>query len=830
MDHCTLPCNPIHGPLRIPFLGFNPAYQPPFKKFRSHSKLTDDEYYRFNFDKSERSLHDIDSLQQSWLFFGLIEETIGALLKRYRTPDSLQLLVDTSTPGNPVISTCCLREDFHEIHQSLHDFDAEEKEVHKQRAAELVNVTYGILRTKLDQTRRLAFKPSTAAHPGAEQSPITLSILCLCTYLSSLFGVHDATRRNRFEYLEQGLLEARMLRDGWCPSQVKRLSRALLPPSLYLVANMRRPDPHIDHALTDAAAGRQSCTGYQCFANQVRLEDYKTKHDAACKVDASGATCGFLAADHRQMFEWLKKGTLPLALYTDDPPKLRMYSSAARTRYVAISHVWAQGLGNQNANALPRCQLRRLSAMVNELYPSSQRPVPFWIDTLSCPTEPEEATSLAIVQMRNTYAGADKVLVIDSYVNMDTARMSDAEMLLRIFCSGWTTRLWTLQEGALDRDLYFRVRDINLNLAAVRARVRADPQGAGLDVEEVLEELGLGWFSLNAQPSTVGQRLIIIARAVRHRATSVAEDEALCLGTLAGIDMELLADPKVPPQERMRVFWEQFEAPPSMLVFWEGENLDQIGYRWAPKSFLGLAGAQVPGVQWSGFYERMEREQTKLIKGSGLEIQAAGLLMGVQDGMIGDVFWVRIEEGIWLHVTCCGDMGFLRRDERRIYMYRGEDTDGSAGTKVDTCLAIVLQDEMDASMLDGNDGRTTAQGLLAVVQRPLAGVLRAKPLTDVFVVGANWTLWDDEGFTWLREMAAKLDLSVRPDGNEGNVAWEDPFSKEGVVECRNIDGSEWWELDDQTIKQGDRWTYGYDGQHYVFQGLSLTCDQAWLIT
>lgn len=775
-------------------------------------------------------MRDIDSLLQSWLFFGLIEETIGALLKRYRTPDSLQQLVDTSTAGNPVISTYCLREDFHEIHQSLHDLDAEEIEVHKQRATELVNLTYRKLRTELDQTRRLAFKPSTAAHPGAKQSLITLSILCLCVYLSSLFGVHDVMREKRFEYLEQGLLEARMLRDGWCPSQVKRLSRALLPPSLYLVANMRRPDPHIDHAMTDATAGRQSCTGYQCFANQVSLEDYKTKHDTACTLDASGATCGFLAADHRQMFEWLKKGTLPLALYTDDPPNLRMYSSAACTRYVAISHVWAQGLGNQDTNALPRCQLRRLSAMVNELYPPSQRPVPFWIDTLSCPTEPEEATSLAIVQMRNTYSGADKVLVLDSYLNMDTARMSDAEMLLRIFCSGWTRRLWTLQEGALARDAYFRFRDTNLNLAAVRARVRADSQGASLDVEEVFEELCLGWFSSNAQPSTVGQRLIVIARAVRHRATSVAEDEALCLGTLAGIDMKLLVDPKVPPQERMRVFWEQFEAPPSMVVFWEGGNLDEIGYRWAPKSFLGLAGAQVPGVSMPGFYERMEREQTKLIKGSGLEIKAAGLLLGVQDGMIGDNFWARTEGGIWLHVTCCGDLGFLRKEEGRIYTYRGEGTDGSAGTKVDTSLAIVLQDEINASMLDRDDGRTAAQGLLAEVQRPLAGVLRAKPLTDVFVVAANWNFQDEEEFLWLLEMAAKLDRSVRPAGKEGEVAWEDPFSKEGVVECRNTDGSEWWELDDQSIQQGDRWIYGYDGQHYVFQGLPVTSDQAWLIT
>lgn len=246
--------------------------------------------------------------------------------------------------------------------------------------------------------------------------------------------------------------------------------------------------------------------------------------------------------------------------------------------------------------------------MVNELYPPSQRPVPFWVDTLSCPTKPEEATSLAIVQMRNTYSDADKVLVLDSYIDVEAASSSDTEILLRILCSAWTTRLWTFQEGALARDAFFRFCDTAVNLAAVRARMRANSQASSPDVDEMLEELGLGWFSSDARPSTVGQMLIILARAVRHRATSVAEDEALCLGTMAGIDMEILVEPKVVPKERMRVFWERFEAPPSMLVFWDGENLEQIGYRWAPKSFLGLAAAQTPGVQRRGFYEKMEQE------------------------------------------------------------------------------------------------------------------------------------------------------------------------------------------------------------------------------
>lgn len=370
-----------------------------------------------------------------------------------------------------------------------------------------------------------------------------------------------------------------------------------------------------------------------------------------------------------------------------------------------------------------------------------------------------------------------------------------------------------------------------MSTADVRKRARSHPQTWKSDVEELLEELGLGWFSSGARPSNVGQLLIILARAVRHRATSVAEDEALCLGTLAGIDMEILADPKVAPKERMRVFWERFEAPPSMLVFWEGKNLDEVGYRWAPASFLGLSWAQIPGVTRSGFYHRMEQEQTKLKRGVGLELKAPGLLLGVQTGKIGDGFWVRMEDGIWLHVACCGDIGFMRRDEQEILITKEADDKGDLESiRDEKSLAIILQDSMEPTVLDRDDERTAAYGLLVAAQRPVAGVLRADPLMDVFVVSASSCLPEEEELQWLQEMATKLDHQSRPNGKETEVTWKDPFSKEGLVEWRNRDGGEWCEVDDQDSKKGDRWNYGYDGTHYVFQGLSLSHEQDWCVT
>src|SRR2546429_3762467 len=89
-------------------------------------------------------------------------------------------------------------------------------------------------------------------------------------------------------------------------------------------------------------------------------------------------------------------------------------------KYVAISHVWSDGLSNPHGNSMPICQLSSLHRKVQALYRTAsdrqESPIPFWIDTMCCPTDPPEARRLAIIAMRRTYADADKVLVLDSYV------------------------------------------------------------------------------------------------------------------------------------------------------------------------------------------------------------------------------------------------------------------------------------------------------------------------------------------------------------------------------------------------------------------------------
>lgn len=136
---------------------------------------------------------------------------------------------------------------------------------------------------------------------------------------------------------------------------------------------------------------------------------------------------------------------------------------------VAFSHVWSDGLGNRDRNALPSCQLQRLQGLANGLYPQRYHTVPFRIDTLMIPIVPsglaekeKEAADLrkkaALRNMEWVYKGASKVLVLESTLfPLDTAGMSPEERGARIITSIWSRRLWT--EGCMKDRTFFQFRD-----------------------------------------------------------------------------------------------------------------------------------------------------------------------------------------------------------------------------------------------------------------------------------------------------------------------------------------------------------------------------------
>ena len=107
-----------------------------------------------------------------------------------------------------------------------------------------------------------------------------------------------------------------------------------------------------------------------------------------------------------------------------------MVEPALDRPYVAISHVWAAGLGNASNNSLPVCQLRVLQELVDNL--TGVKSQPFWIDTLgvqvSSSKESNDSTlqewsrmslelrGISLKLMVGVYQLADSVLVLDEEI------------------------------------------------------------------------------------------------------------------------------------------------------------------------------------------------------------------------------------------------------------------------------------------------------------------------------------------------------------------------------------------------------------------------------
>ena len=257
-----------------------------------------------------------------------------------------------------------------------------------------------------------------------------------------------------------GAYKRGMLDRGWCPSRIRECMLKFRFTDLVHVANLSNHE----------TLSHEACTDVACCQACVDESTYHTRHVTGCGGYSS------VAADIEKMSVILEEGSYPvvdlfgpitaeamLCLSSVEDPTRAARSSQSPIPYVAISHVWSDGLGNPRENSLPFCQLSNLRRLVRnvphspELGPYSS----FWLDTICCPVEDgSDIQTMAIAKMKTTYENASAVLVLDhSLLTHSAHNLSDVEILWRIVCSKWTSRLWTLQEGALARKIFFQFVD-----------------------------------------------------------------------------------------------------------------------------------------------------------------------------------------------------------------------------------------------------------------------------------------------------------------------------------------------------------------------------------
>lgn len=427
-----------------------------------------------------------------------------------------------------------------------------------------------------------------------------------------------------------------------------------------------------------------------CYARQILdSEEYVSKHTAG-----KACHCDHMYADRDILLESLSQEIIPVSIFDSrmDPPVHRTLKSSQVARYVAVSHVWSDLMGNRSASALPGCTLRSLQDRVNKLYGSSDSPVPFWIDTLSCPVEPDSATEQAIALMRDTYANADKVLVLDSYLeSMNSQDMTDFEQALRIICTGWTRRLWTLQEGVLAKTIYFQFADAAVDGDDVFMRL-ARPQPMSYTKIPIFHswlEIRLNWNG-KFDSSIIGSEFVwMLCRALRFRTTSVSTDEPLCLSTLTGIELKDIL--RVRKEDRMRRFWELIPKVDTSLLYWNGPRLRVPGLRWAPASLLGAS----PEAFLASSAKQIREAKEAIRTPSGLVLTSPGVLLGKWTTSIRKGFCLRYDSDAWYYVDLINDVGPPRvqsGDTDAVGQFQGWDGPSAPPQKLALLTHISLQE------------------------------------------------------------------------------------------------------------------------------------------
>jgi hypothetical protein len=396
-------------------------------------------------------------LLQSWLFFGLLVEAFGGppmgLMNDeffYRAEDGVQYITTRS------IQKYFWYWQAWRIHVKTEEERAVVEE-HAKRLDKVLNLANSVFRrlAKKDDCSRPLDESLRSQHQA-----ILVSIAMIAEWIFEARKIAANVQEsyvNSVRSMQWHLpsIEVALYRAGWCGGEIASLLNDCNTTCLYYLSMIDRKITGKNHAECSPKGG--------CKALNTNYSTYKALH-VCDKGEMHG--CKPVGPSIRDVAAVLDRGNIPLVVHSGEQSfALQEYNTEKPIVYVAISHVWSDGLGNPSENRLSACTFQHIQHLVNDLYDTTGSPVPFWIDTMCIPPqenhsqEQKNTRKVGIIRMAETYALADKVLVLDNTLQQQSSLIGAIEMNIRIRFGPWATRLWTLQEGRLGRSLYFQFKD-----------------------------------------------------------------------------------------------------------------------------------------------------------------------------------------------------------------------------------------------------------------------------------------------------------------------------------------------------------------------------------
>ena len=354
----------------------------------------------------------------------------------------------------------------------------------------------------------------------------------------------------------------------------------------------------------------------------------------------------------------IDKGHIPLFRFDKTQRHLELHemSHSCDKSYAIFSHVWTDGFGSLDGrNGMNLCVLNMFSKILEQITiqrasTSTALQELFWIDTLAIPVSEKFKTqrTKAISQMHNIYARAQYTIVLDLSLMRVTMGSGYSNPAMKITMSRWMTRLWTLQEAVLSKNLFFNFSDrvFSMNqLEDMFVTEDAELQSSVPSLSRMYYDGILGEmrskihdeFRKNEDWKPKPDFLAAVWKAAQWRSTAHPIHETLSLATMFNVNTEFFARPsewqkhqeeyRQDCDDRMVELLSRLAAlspcpiPPGM-IFLPGPRLSRKGYSWAPRTWLSSREVDSPDP-----LSLPHAGNTRLIASEGLEVQFPGFML-----------------------------------------------------------------------------------------------------------------------------------------------------------------------------------------------------------
>ncbi|KFY15368.1 hypothetical protein V491_05708 [Pseudogymnoascus sp. VKM F-3775] len=389
-----------HDPIFVPYIGDRVYDGLGFAGYPARRVFDIDGLLKGDF--KEASSDQVASFFQTWLYFGMMHEILGAVVK---TAD----FVRTDEYGNKWLTTNKLPGVLHKV-RLLVDREKTLPEYSHEYVERRNNCIAKCLRLALDIWEGFSALKERHSVPNPMSPEISIAIQILgitlqagATEICGGAPGEDSYRDVPWEHVRHfrlthnAFIEERMVSQGWCPAMIEHVRSQFHVVGLYYASLLGPPRRTLDHG--NCSMDLKCCRAIKGF--QVG--------EVTHVVD--GCQCELVCVDKFKLADIIRENKIPVLRFSKQKgkPSFEAVSSTSEPglEYTAMSHVWSDGWGNPENNSLRLCRIEKIVSMISASYtiPDFHVEPPqgkhyratkhddrvfFWMDTLCVPREPAD--------------------------------------------------------------------------------------------------------------------------------------------------------------------------------------------------------------------------------------------------------------------------------------------------------------------------------------------------------------------------------------------------------------------------------------------------------